>query len=49
MGVTPTLDEIGRGTGLVAFVGQDPSTLGVVSAVTMSVTVMAILGGDLFG
>ncbi|KAL9066375.1 MAG: hypothetical protein Q9161_007594 [Pseudevernia consocians] len=44
VGSTANLDKIGRGAGLVAFVGQDPSTLGVVSAVTMSVTVKAILG-----
>lgn len=38
------LDRIGRVTGLVAFVNQNPSTLGVVSPVTMSATVEAVLG-----
>ncbi|CAD6593755.1 MAG: hypothetical protein ASARMPRED_007912 [Alectoria sarmentosa] len=40
----PNLDRIGRATGLVAFVIHSPSSLGVVSRITMSATVEAILG-----
>lgn len=38
-----TLDRIGRATGLVAFVNQGRSSLGVVSPITMTATVEAIL------
>ena len=38
------LDRIGRGTGIVAFVNQDRSTRGLVSPITMTATVEAVLG-----
>lgn len=44
VGGNPNLDRIGRATGLVAFVVHSPSSLGVVSRITMSATVEAILG-----